>query len=77
MPVFISFFMGLREMANVPVDSLRYGGIFWFEDLTVPDQFFALPVITSLTLWATIEVGSILFSTDQSLIVLFSCKAGN
>lgn len=48
--------MGLREMANVPVDSLRHGGLFWFEDLTVPDQFFILPVITSLTLWLTIEV---------------------
>lgn len=58
MPVFVSFFMGLRQMANVPVDSLRTGGIFWFSDLTVPDQFFALPVITSLTLWATIELGT-------------------
>lgn len=56
MPVFISFFVGLRQMANVPVESLREGGLFWFTDLTVPDQFFALPVITSLTLWATIEV---------------------
>ncbi|KRT86216.1 hypothetical protein AMK59_2748 [Oryctes borbonicus] len=58
MPVFISFFMGLRQMANVPVDSLRDGGLFWFLDLTVPDQYFALPIITSATLWATIEVGT-------------------
>lgn len=58
MPVFISFFMGLRQMANVPVDSLRDGGLFWFLDLTVPDQYFALPIITSVTLWATIEVGT-------------------
>lgn len=56
MPVFISFFVGLRQMANVPVDSLRHGGMMWFTDLTVPDQFFAMPIITSLTLWATIEV---------------------
>lgn len=58
MPIFISFFMGLRQMANVPVDSMRTGGLFWFTDLTMPDQFFALPVITSLTLWATIELGT-------------------
>lgn len=56
MPVFVSFFISLRQMANVPVDSLRDGGMWWFTDLTVPDQYFALPVITSLTLWATIEV---------------------
>lgn len=48
--------MGLRQMANVPVESLRNGGMFWFTDLTIPDQYFALPIITSLTLWATIEV---------------------
>ncbi|XP_066256093.1 mitochondrial inner membrane protein OXA1L [Euwallacea similis] len=57
-PIFLSFFMGLREMANVPVESLRHGGIFWFQDLTLPDQYFLLPVLTSLTLWITIEIGA-------------------
>lgn len=56
MPIFVSFFMGLRQMANVPVESMRTGGLFWFQDLTVPDQFFAMPIITSITMWATIEV---------------------
>lgn len=56
MPIFISFFMGLREMASTPVESLKTGGIFWFKDLTLPDQYYAMPIITSLTLWATIEV---------------------
>ncbi|XP_044732289.1 mitochondrial inner membrane protein OXA1L-like [Chrysoperla carnea] len=57
-PLFISFFMGLRGMANVPVDSMRYGGLFWFTDLTLPDPFYILPVITSFTMWVTIEVGT-------------------
>lgn len=56
MPLFLSFFIGLRRMANLPVGSLRDGGMLWFTDLTVPDQYFALPIVTSLTLWATIEV---------------------
>lgn len=56
-PLFISFFMGLRGMANCPVESMTYGGLAWFTDLTVPDQFFLLPVITSATMWATIELG--------------------
>lgn len=55
-PMFISMFMGLRSMCNVPVESLKEGGLFWFVDLTVPDQFYLLPIITSLTLAATIEV---------------------
>ncbi|XP_023949597.2 mitochondrial inner membrane protein OXA1L [Bicyclus anynana] len=56
-PLFISFFMGLRSMANCPVESMMHGGMWWFTDLTVPDQFFILPLITSATMWATIEVG--------------------
>ncbi|KAJ8937656.1 hypothetical protein NQ318_003159 [Aromia moschata] len=58
MPIFVSFFMALRQMSNVPVDSLRTGGLWWFEDLTLPDQYFLLPIITSLTLFATIELGT-------------------
>lgn len=57
-PIFISFFMGLRGMANCPVHSMTYGGLFWFTDLTMPDQFYLLPVITSFTMLATIELGA-------------------
>lgn len=57
-PIFISFFMGLRQMVNTPVESMREGGLFWFTDLTVCDQFYALPVITSITMFLTIELGT-------------------
>lgn len=57
-PLFISFFMSLRGMANTPVDSLHTGGLFWFVDLTVPDQYFLLPIITSATMYLTIEIGT-------------------
>lgn len=57
-PLFISFFMGLRGMSNVPIDSMREGGLFWFTDLTVSDQFYLLPVITSFTMFLTIELGT-------------------
>lgn len=57
-PLFISFFVGLRQMANAPVDSMREGGLFWFTDLTVCDQFYALPIITSVTMFLTIELGT-------------------
>lgn len=57
-PLFISFFMGLRGMANAPVESLKDGGLFWFSNLTVSDPFYLLPIITSTTMWLTIEVGA-------------------
>lgn len=56
-PVFISFFMGIRQMANLPVESMKVGGMYWFTNLTVPDPFYILPMITSATLFITLELG--------------------
>ncbi|XP_054289470.1 mitochondrial inner membrane protein OXA1L-like isoform X2 [Macrosteles quadrilineatus] len=57
-PIFISVFMGMRKMANLPVESLKTGGTLWFTDLTVPDQFYMLPIITSATLFCTVKIGA-------------------
>lgn len=56
-PVFISFFVGIRQMVNAPVESLETGGMFWFNNLTVADPYYILPLITSVTLWVTLELG--------------------
>ncbi|CAN7991811.1 unnamed protein product, partial [Ixodes hexagonus] len=57
-PVFISFFFALRGMANLPMESFKTGGMLWFTDLTIPDPFYLLPLITSATLFFTIELGA-------------------
>jgi len=57
-PIFISVFMGLRKMANLPVESMSYGGIWWFTDLTVADPYYLLPLLTAGTLLVTIELGT-------------------
>ncbi|XP_050538035.1 mitochondrial inner membrane protein OXA1L-like isoform X2 [Daktulosphaira vitifoliae] len=54
-PIFLSMFLGLRGMAMLPLESLTYGGLWWFTDLTLPDQFFILPIVTVATLGLTIE----------------------
>ncbi|KAK7079365.1 Mitochondrial inner membrane protein oxa1l, partial [Halocaridina rubra] len=54
-PIFISMFMGLRGMANLPLESFKEGGLFWFVDLTLSDPYYLLPVITAVTMLATIE----------------------
>ncbi|KAL5021192.1 hypothetical protein ScPMuIL_000347 [Solemya velum] len=56
-PVFLSVFIGLRRMASLPVESMKDGGIFWFTDLTMPDPFYAMPLLTMGTFLATIELG--------------------
>ncbi|XP_078688283.1 mitochondrial inner membrane protein OXA1L-like [Branchiostoma floridae x Branchiostoma belcheri] len=58
MPVFVSFFVGLRRMATLPMMSMMTGGLFWFTDLTASDPYFILPLMTSATMLTIIELGS-------------------
>ncbi|KYQ48195.1 Mitochondrial inner membrane protein OXA1L [Trachymyrmex zeteki] len=57
-PVFISFFFALRKMANLPVESLKDGGFLWLKDLTVYDPYYVMPIITSVTMLITLELGT-------------------
>ncbi|XP_030831141.1 mitochondrial inner membrane protein OXA1L isoform X2 [Strongylocentrotus purpuratus] len=56
-PIFISFFIGLRRMATLPVESMQTGGLWWFTDLTTSDPYYALPVIASLSMFLVMELG--------------------
>lgn len=56
LPIFISFFIALRRMAQAPVVSMQSGGVLWFTDLTVPDPFFALPLMACGAFLSNIEV---------------------
>lgn len=51
LPIFLSMFVGLRGMANLPLESMMHGGLFWFEDLTVADPFYLLPLLTSTSMF--------------------------
>ncbi|XP_076647748.1 OXA1L mitochondrial inner membrane protein [Halictus rubicundus] len=63
-PVFLSCFLGLRRMANAPVESMKEGGIFWFTDLTASDPYYLLPIITATTLYISMEFS---IMTSESL----------
>ncbi|XP_031365570.1 mitochondrial inner membrane protein OXA1L [Apis dorsata] len=47
----IPVFVALRGMTNKPVESLKEGGLLWFTDLTIPDQYYLLPLCTTLTMY--------------------------
>ena len=56
MPIFMSFFFGLQRMAT-DYPSLVDGGALWFQDLTVADPTYGLPLLASATFLITIELG--------------------
>ncbi|XP_059806686.1 mitochondrial inner membrane protein OXA1L [Hypanus sabinus] len=57
-PIFISFFIALRQMAYLPVPSMQNGGLWWFPDLTLSDPFYLLPVLVTGSMWAILELGA-------------------
>lgn len=56
-PFMMSTFFGLRNMCNLPVESFRTGGALWFQDLTITDPYFILPLISASTLFIMIQKG--------------------
>ncbi|XP_069796943.1 mitochondrial inner membrane protein OXA1L [Narcine bancroftii] len=57
-PIFISFFMALRQMANLPVPSLQTGGLWWFTDLCASDPLYLLPLLVTGSMWGILELGA-------------------
>lgn len=56
-PVFISAFIGIRKMCNLPVESMTTGGILWFNNLTLADPTYVLPTLSLLSILAVVYRG--------------------
>lgn len=55
-PLFMSTFFALRNMARQPIESFIDGGAGWFLNLAESDPFFILPIISCASLLASFEV---------------------
>ena len=58
MPLFIGFFSALRGLAAAKVPSMVDGGTLWFNDLTVADPTYALPIISAGTFLLMVELNA-------------------
>merc|ERR1712059_20319 len=58
MPIFMSMFFALRGMANLPVATMKTGGLAWFTNLTLTDPFYLLPLLTSGSLYLQLKMGA-------------------
>ncbi|KAE8712788.1 Mitochondrial inner membrane protein OXA1 [Hibiscus syriacus] len=53
-PIFVSFFLAISTMAE-KMPSFKYGGAYWFTDLSTPDSLYIFPALTALTFLITVE----------------------
>ena len=54
LPIFIVLYQTIKQVEHL--ESFRTGGLLWFQDLTVADPFFILPVAYVLTMMASQEL---------------------
>ncbi len=57
MPIFISVYVVVRSFGQTH-ESFNSGGVLWFQDLSVQDPFYILPVISAVTMLAASEITS-------------------
>jgi YidC/Oxa1 family membrane protein insertase len=55
-PFFMSTFFAIRNLARQPIESLTQDGFLWISDLSLPDPYYIVPLISSLSLLSSIEV---------------------
>ncbi|PIO71498.1 hypothetical protein TELCIR_06598 [Teladorsagia circumcincta] len=55
--VFATQFFAIRKMVDVNYPGLSTGGTAWFTDLTIADPYYALPLISALTMGLVTRVG--------------------
>ncbi|MGF1471684.1 MAG: YidC/Oxa1 family membrane protein insertase [Rubrobacteraceae bacterium] len=63
MPIFIGIFYVIREFGGDPArnvapeyPSFRTGGLWWFENLSVYDPYLILPILSAVTMLASMEI---------------------
>lgn len=56
--VALSVFFALQGMAKVSLKSMEVGGIAWFTNLCIPDLYYILPMMSSLTLFYLMKSSS-------------------
>lgn len=49
-------FVLLRAMGHLPVPGMETGGILWFQNLTIPDPYFILPLAAAGVLHMVLRV---------------------
>jgi YidC/Oxa1 family membrane protein insertase len=57
MPIFIAMFYVIRGFGETH-ESFTEGGILWFQDLSVQDPFYILPILSAVTMLAASEITS-------------------
>ena len=69
LPIFLVLYYTIRGFDKL--DSFRTGGLLWFQDLTVADPYFILPVLYVVTMMISQEIAMKNTAPEQKRIMRF------
>lgn len=69
LPIFIVLYQTVKQFEHL--ESFRTGGLFWFQDLTIADPYFLLPVAYVLTMMASQELSIRRTAPQQQQLMRF------
>ncbi|HEV2092123.1 MAG TPA: YidC/Oxa1 family membrane protein insertase [Rubrobacter sp.] len=69
LPIFLVLFYTIKEFEKL--ESFRNGGLFWFQDLTVHDPLYILPVLYIATMMVSQEIAMKNTAPEQKRIMRF------
>ncbi|KAI9791637.1 MAG: Mitochondrial inner membrane protein oxa1 [Peltula sp. TS41687] len=65
----------LRNMSALPVPGLETGGLLWLRDLTIPDPWFGLPILTGMMFYrnlkTSVDTGTTPFSSTTMRLLTY------
>ena len=64
LPVFLSMFIGLKNMGNY-YPQFSTGGDLWFVDLSAADPYMILPAVNAMTFLLMVEIGTSSTAAEQ------------
>lgn len=65
--IFMTQFIAVKKMADVAFPGMSTGGLYWFKDLTVPDPYYLLPLVSAITVAAVFKIGAETGGTNQGV----------
>ncbi|KAK9842148.1 hypothetical protein WJX84_012222 [Apatococcus fuscideae] len=74
--VFMTFFFALKALAAAKVPSMVIGGTLWFTDLTSPDPYYGLPILTGAFMLAMVQLNAAEGMQGQSPAMVRNFKIG-
>jgi len=58
LPVTLGMFFGIKRLCVLPLEQLHWSGVSFLPDLTIPDPYYVLPIVSAVLMNVQLKVGA-------------------